>query len=206
MSPLKQDCYASEGSKLTRSNSEPTRRLISAARELRRKSDSSLRTIDPSSLVGLIIMKQWDVLAAIISQYPQLAKAQITVQEKGRMCFRLPIHEVCRHRPSLNVVETLIFAYPTGLKCTDDSNYFLPIHYACRSGASTDVIAKLLQAHPDSYLIKDKYSCTPLTIAQRAAYSHKAEVIRIFEEHASKCAKDSISKTNCRGSVGAKSA
>jgi len=203
---LKRDCSPSEGNKLTRSNSEPTRRLISAEWELRRKSDSSLQTIDPSSLIGLIVMKQWDVLAAIISQYPRLAKAQITVHEKGRKCYRLLIHEVCRHRPSLNIVETLIFAYPTGLKCTDDSNYFLPIHFACRSGASTDIIAKLLQAHPDSYFFKDKYSCTPLTIAQRAAYSHKAEVIEIFEKHASKYAKDSISKTGFWGSVGAKSA
>lgn len=130
----------------------------------------------------LIKTKQWSMLSDLIEIYPDFAKIHIDIVENGKYIQRLPIHEICRHRPPLNLLEVLVMAHPSSLSLKDVNNGSLALHFACRCGASEEVIRFLIKKYPNSVYAEDKYGCVPSTTARRSSYGHKESIIGIFDE------------------------
>merc|ERR1712157_493070 len=104
------------------------------------------------------------------------------IDENGKTIMRLPIHEACRHRPPLNLIQDLTRAYPVSLSLKDSSNGSLPSHFACRCGASEEVIRYLIEKYPESAYVEDKYGCPPSAMARRSSSKNKIAIISVFEE------------------------
>merc|ERR1711862_31347 len=127
-------------------------------------------------------MKQWDLLTELIRNKADCAKIFVDIIENGKRMQRLPIHEVCRHRPPMSLIKMLNSAYPDSLKVKDFNNGCLPIHFASRHGASKEVITYMLHEYSESIIIEDKYGSLPVTMARRGSYKHKEDIVRIFEK------------------------
>ena len=129
----------------------------------------------------LIIMKQWAFLDQVIRDKPDCAVRCIEVIERGQQLARLPIHEICKHKPPLHLVRILVSAYPTSLLIKDAQNGSTALHFACRFGASKEVIEYLLMKYPDAANVEDKHGYTPLLLARRGSYKHKDVIIKLFD-------------------------
>jgi len=135
---------------------------------------------DITVLSSLIKLKCWDLLTTLIREKPFLAKEFLSIHEHGKYISRLPIHEVCRNKPPLSLVEELVSAYPESLRLQDKCNGSLPIHFGCRCGASTEVIFYLLKHYPNSANMEDRYGCTPMAMNRRSSCKHKEEIAQLF--------------------------
>ena len=76
----------------------------------------------------------------------------------------LPLHRLCEMQPHIEVVRTIVHAYPKDLTLPDHHGR-LPLHSACRKGASHDIIDLLVQVEPRTAMCKDKKERLPLHIA-----------------------------------------
>ena len=132
-------------------------------------------------ITTLITIKQWDVLAQVIMEKPDCAAKCVQVIEHGHRISRLPIHEVCRHKPPLELIRILVSAHPISLLMKDDHNGSTALHFACRFGASEEVIEYLLRKYPDAANVEDKYECVPVTLARRGSYKHKYVIVKLFD-------------------------
>merc|ERR1712039_104600 len=106
---------------------------------------------------SLITVKQWDLLTEHMRNKPDCSKMFMNIIDHGKKIQRLPIHEVCRHKPPISLVKILASAYPDSLKVKDFKSGFLPIHLACRHDASEEVVRYLLNQYPESINVKNKY-------------------------------------------------
>merc|ERR1711862_696113 len=117
----------------------------------------------------------------VMKNKPDSAKLFTDIFDHGKNVQRLPIHEVCRHKPPISLIQILTSAYPHSLKVKDFNDGCLPIHFACRYGASEEVVRHMLHEYPESMNVQDKYGCLPVTMARRGCYKHKEDIVRIFE-------------------------
>lgn len=77
----------------------------------------------------------------------------------------LPVHYACATGASVEVVETLLDAYPASIRTRDTNDLMIPLHFACKWGASSDVIDLLVRTHPEGKQVRDIYAKTPADYA-----------------------------------------
>eukprot|EP00559_Dactyliosolen_fragilissimus_P005947 CAMPEP_0184864248 /NCGR_PEP_ID=MMETSP0580-20130426/14250_1 /TAXON_ID=1118495 /ORGANISM="Dactyliosolen fragilissimus" /LENGTH=626 /DNA_ID=CAMNT_0027362953 /DNA_START=142 /DNA_END=2022 /DNA_ORIENTATION=+ len=93
---------------------------------------------------------------------PQSATWIIRKEADGTTRWRLlPIHAAILFRAPLDVIKSIIRAYPDGAKCKDDQG-MLPIHLAFRNDGEDDVMEELLRAYPPAIYIEDSKGRTPI--------------------------------------------
>jgi len=157
------------------------KRLSNGKEDVARKRRSGY-DIDSKCMVRtLILMQQWEFLSKVIYDKPDFAANYVEIIDRGHPIYRLPLHEVCRRKPTLELITSLVSAYPMSLLMKDSHDGCTPLHYACRHGASEEVIKYLLKNYPDSAIIEDKYGCSPLVLTRRSSYKHKDDVIKLFD-------------------------
>lgn len=88
------------------------------------KNESNIyQFLDECDMISCLIKtKQWSVLSDLIEKNQDFAKVRIDIVENGKYIQRLPIHEICRHRPPLNLIEVLVMAHPSSLSLKDVNN------------------------------------------------------------------------------------
>lgn len=147
--------------------------------------DNDSREVDydmtPTVLIKLIERKMWKQAINRCEDYPDEAATwmcrlqEIKEQDGGLKDVKwkiLPIHSAIILHSPVEVIETLIDAYPQGLRKGDDRK-MLPLHMAFRIGASLDVTAVLVDAYPDALKKRDIKGHTPIHILK--AYERKYE-------------------------------
>jgi hypothetical protein len=147
--------------------------------------DNASREVDydmtPTVLIKLIERKMWKQAINRCEDYPEEAATWMCrlqeVKEQGGGVKDvkwkiLPIHSAIILHSPVEVIETLIDAYPQGLRKGDDRK-MLPLHMAFRIGASLDVTAVLVDAYPDALKKRDIKGHTPIHILK--AYERKYE-------------------------------
>ncbi|KAL7542851.1 hypothetical protein ACHAWF_008989, partial [Thalassiosira exigua] len=74
------------------------------------------------------------------------------------------LHDVCRHMPPLDVIETLLAALRHRRGCTygTDEEGRTPLHLAADSGAPPEIIGALVRADPSPASMGDCSRCSPL--------------------------------------------
>lgn len=92
----------------------------------------------------------------------------------------LPIHQACALRPNVDIVETLIYAYPEGLKSCETTFHRLPIHIACQTGASAEILKALLEKYGDGSRAKDSLGRLPIHYA--CSHGAPIEIIQVLLE------------------------
>lgn len=149
------------------------------------KIDTSSREVDydstPTVLIKLIERKMWKQAISRCEDYPEEASTwmcrlqEVKENSGGKKDVKwkiLPIHSAIILHSPVEVIETLIDAYPQGLRKGDDRK-MLPLHMAFRIGASLDVTAVLVDAYPDALKKRDIKGHTPIHILK--AYERKYE-------------------------------
>jgi len=122
----------------------------------------------PTDLSLNITNDRWKEVILICQSQPQ--KAKIWGQRQGffeglKDSNVLPIHEVLIANGPLEVVQTLLHAYPESIGETESSYQRLPIHCACRKNANPRVIEFLLKLYANGALIADSLGRLPLHYA-----------------------------------------
>ena len=69
----------------------------------------------------------------------------------------LPLHWLCRNKPSLEVVKCLVKLWPEAVKVKNKFGY-RPLHYACANGARIEVVRYLLDQWPEAYWLPLKFA------------------------------------------------
>jgi len=79
------------------------------------------------------------------------------------------LHDVCRHRPPLDVLETLLAALRHRRGCTAaaDERGRTPLHLAAATGAAPALVDALIRADPSPASTGDDYGRSPLHLAVR---------------------------------------
>jgi len=135
----------------------------------------------PTVLVKLIERKMWKQAMNRCADYPEeastwMCRLQEVKEKDGKVkdvkWKILPIHSAIILHSPVEVIETLIDAYPQGLRKGDDRK-MLPLHMAFRIGASLDVTAVLVDSYPDALKKRDIKGHTPIHILK--AYERKYE-------------------------------
>lgn len=143
-----------EGVRHSELASEPRRRAVR-------------RTKQPKNLTGLFEKKDWGTVRSLISE----SEGSLTDEE----CFRLieatedytganALHEVCRHHPPLDIVETVASLCPDLAFCTDMAGR-TPLHIAAGLGASPQVVGFLIEVNVQAAGAKEANGKTPLHMA-----------------------------------------
>lgn len=123
---------------------------------------------NPTELFQALEAKEWAYATTEVEGEP--SQASIWVVRKsdeapGEINWRmLAIHAVVVFHGPATLIESIINAYPEGVRTVDDMG-MLPLHLAFRYDASGDVVALLLDAYPDSISVKDKKNRTPIELA-----------------------------------------
>lgn len=115
------------------------------------------------------------VVKLLLETFPS-AIEQLCIVEKGinntwyEGVYGLPLHYYLSRNKSvdIDIVKSLIEAYPTSLKISDEENACLPLH-ALFHNESTDnlqeIITYLIELEPSSIRMLDKHGNTPLQLA-----------------------------------------
>lgn len=127
-----------------------------------------IRALAESTDLSLLITKDkhWEAAALRCRSHPQEAREALEVKVRGAYTAKItPLHYACENKPSVEVVRTLVEAYPTALERRQEPGGQLPIHAACTWGASSDVITTLMKGQPATAEMKDFLSNLPLHCA-----------------------------------------
>ncbi|KAG7344376.1 ankyrin repeat domain protein [Nitzschia inconspicua] len=121
------------------------------------KSDGRFMTHEKSEdaqLFDMIRRKDWKALMYRCQAHPHLAYVKFSrnsAMSKGN----LVLHEICKHSPPIDVVETFYEANDSAVMIRGYGGY-LPLHHACANGASDDVIQYLLSKYPEAVSVADE--------------------------------------------------
>ncbi|KAL7438891.1 hypothetical protein ACHAXH_006069 [Discostella pseudostelligera] len=137
------------------------------------KANSNNKGPSPSALartteLSLLITKEkhWAAATLRCTSHPHEAREAMEVKVRGAYTAKItPLHYACEHKPSVEVIKTLIAANPTALERRQEPGGQLPLHAACTWGASPDVVRVLLSALPSCAEMKDFLSNLPLHCA-----------------------------------------
>jgi len=83
----------------------------------------------------------------------------------------LPLHASILFDAPVEVVRTILKAYPAGCSSKDDQG-MLPLHLAFRSGSSEEIVLLLLDAYPEAIECVDYKSRLPSMLAPKDAMSY----------------------------------
>lgn len=115
-------------------------------------------------LFRLVLKKDWNGACQRCESFPEEASTWIVTKGYHGSLRFLPLHKACVLSPPMNIVDSLISAYPEGAKSKDQDGW-LPIHCACFYGASQTVINALLESNPNGAHNKDDEGRMPLHYA-----------------------------------------
>lgn len=121
------------------------------------KSDGRFMThekTEDAELLDIIRQRDWKTLMYRCQAHPHLSYVKFSrnsPMSKGN----LVMHEICKHNPPIDVVETLYDANDSAVMIRGYGGY-LPMHHACASGASDEVIQYLFSKYPDSLSVADE--------------------------------------------------
>ena len=166
--PMMQNAMSS--TPLTRSNSNPSKKLVSVAVKN-----------------SIVISAQREEMAvqvmnALLDAYPKSLRMD---SEGGR----LPLHTACAGRATPRVISTLITSYPSAARHRNKDG-FLPLHLAAHWGVShPNVAISLLKCYPDATVGRNRWERTPLEealcMAGENGRPHQAALVRALRKHPS---------------------
>eukprot|EP00571_Detonula_confervacea_P004889 CAMPEP_0172318328 /NCGR_PEP_ID=MMETSP1058-20130122/34573_1 /TAXON_ID=83371 /ORGANISM="Detonula confervacea, Strain CCMP 353" /LENGTH=1062 /DNA_ID=CAMNT_0013033141 /DNA_START=174 /DNA_END=3362 /DNA_ORIENTATION=+ len=136
-----------------------------------------IRTLAESTDLSLLITKDkhWSAATLRCKLHPTEASEALEVKVRGAYTAKItPLHYACENKPSVEVIRTLIEAYPKALERRQEPGGQLPLHAACTWGASSEVIQTLLKSRPACAEMRDFLSNLPLHCA---CYSGAATVV-----------------------------
>ena len=120
--------------------------------------------ISPLSIYFLISQQDWKHVIHHLSQYPEDASFSYVESDYDIDVIRLPIHLACSLCAPLEVIESIVGAYPEGIQIKERREMY-PLHLACKHGASLDIISYLLNNFPDAATFRDAFGRLPLHLA-----------------------------------------
>lgn len=121
-----------------------------------------------STELSLLITKEkhWAAATLRCVSHPHEAREAMEVKVRGAYTAKItPLHYACEHKPSVEVIKTLLTANPSALERRQEPGGQLPLHAACTWGASPEVVRALLTALPSCAEMKDFLSNLPLHCA-----------------------------------------
>lgn len=112
--------------------------------------------LSPDSLFKRIEDLDWLGAVYSLKSFPDEASEWIIKRDKNNdeLFKRLPIHEACIRRPSIDIISGLLDSCPSSV-IEQDSHGRTALHHACIHGASEEIIYLLLDAGPDAMYAKD---------------------------------------------------
>jgi hypothetical protein len=120
--------------------------------------EQSVKTLENVQVFDLIDDREWEALKTLIRSKPSVAEEALSKAsgDSGRRSSegQLALHEACKCKPPLDVVELLIDANISALKAKGQRG-FTPLHWAVSQGASVDVVAKLINSYPPGTRMRD---------------------------------------------------
>ena len=115
---------------------------------------------DDKELYGLCVKRNWHKVERVCQSKPESAKYR---GDEGST----PLHEACKCRPSVRVVQSLLAAYKAATDLPNAKNE-LPLHLACRYNASVSVLKELVKASPTSASYRTSSNVTAVNILCQA--------------------------------------
>eukprot|EP00557_Chaetoceros_sp_GSL56_P004708 CAMPEP_0176505912 /NCGR_PEP_ID=MMETSP0200_2-20121128/16757_1 /TAXON_ID=947934 /ORGANISM="Chaetoceros sp., Strain GSL56" /LENGTH=872 /DNA_ID=CAMNT_0017905517 /DNA_START=416 /DNA_END=3031 /DNA_ORIENTATION=- len=115
--------------------------------------------------------KQWDRTMERLQTTPEEASYWVVDKDYPR----LPIHLACSKAAPMDVVESLLNAYPEGCLAKDGSGSH-PLHLACEKALGLDIVNLLLKQSRKAARIKDEIGRLPLHLA--CASGANSEVVK----------------------------
>ena len=112
--------------------------------------------LSPDSLFKRIEDLDWNGAVYSLKSFPDEASEWIIKRDKNNseLFKRLPIHEACIRRPSIEIISDLLDSCPSSV-IEQDSHGRTALHHACIHGASEEIVYLLLDAGPDAMYAKD---------------------------------------------------
>jgi len=127
-----------------------------------------MHVLPKAELSTCITSDKWDSAIQICKAKPQMAKVWTRRQgffEGLKDSNVLPLHESLVANAPIEVVKTLLDAYPEGIKERETSYLRFPLHCACRKNADPEIVQVLLNAYKDASLEADSLGRLPLHYA-----------------------------------------
>ena len=135
-----------------------------------------------SELFQLVLNNSWkDATFRVINNPAEASQWIVKPNCDESEWHRLPIHEACIRNPTLEFVEALLDAYPSGVR-EPDHNGRLPIHHACCHGADLAVVDKLAVVYPGSLDVADVWGKVPLSVAKATITPHRDSLIEVVSK------------------------
>lgn len=123
----------------------------------------------PSELSQAITSEQWDHAHMLAENKKVQAK-----QSCGRAGFFdgvkcavvLPIHEACANpNTPVHIIQSILLAYPDGVRSKESAYQRLPLHIACRKNANLAIVSHLIETYHDGTLVPDSLGRLPIHYA-----------------------------------------
>jgi hypothetical protein len=141
-----------------------SRRLELLEARSRSKMDADMTASEANrfDLVELISKQKWKFVLRRVEEKPAEARMKYEMMLGGTEgqepieTRALPIHKALCLKPPLNVVESMLAAYPESVKVTDERWGRLPIHMALLSNANAQILKLLVVSLPTSVQIAEK--------------------------------------------------
>jgi ankyrin repeat protein len=108
---------------------------------------------------GAVDPLKWELIRSYLLSGPDLTKRAASIRNAGGLT---PFHQVCRHRPPMDVIELFISCIGFYILTLSDNKGNLPIHHACATNASPELINALVELYPESKVKQDASGATPL--------------------------------------------
>lgn len=123
-----------------------------------------------NELNHLITEKNWKSVVDLCQSDRRQAKSwsiavDIAEGNKTYTSRALPIHLACALLPPQESIDSIVKAYPSGVRLIESKLQRLPIHIACRNRSSPEVIHTLLGYYPESAGEQDIFRRLPLHYA-----------------------------------------
>jgi hypothetical protein len=164
-------------------------------------SDFTVSEADRSDLLELISKEKWKFVLRRLEQKPAEARLKNDMMLGGTEgqepieTRALPIHKALCSKPPLNVVESLLAAYPDSVKVTDERWGRLPIHMALLNNANAQILKLLVMSFPRSVQMAEKKDGrVPLHLACLFGSPYEVSLLLTADERAIK-ARDRLGKT-----------
>lgn len=147
------------------------------------RSNGRFMTHDKSDDLELLLSiqrREWKSLMHRCQTHPHLAYVKFSrslPMSKGN----LVMHEVCKHSPPMDVIQTLYDANDSAVMIRGYGGY-LPLHHAVASGAQDDVIQYLFSKYPEALSVADENEhALPLHLACKMGTSE--DIFMLFLSH-----------------------
>lgn len=120
-------------------------------------------------LINLIANNEWQRASLMLKENGNLVrKWSVAPSLTGGVAAAdiLPIHQACKMSDiTIEFLESLLWAYPEGIRKTESGFRRLPLHIAIRARASDEVILYLIDKYPDSVAHQDVLGRVPIHYA-----------------------------------------